>query len=1212
MTNFTHLHVHSEYSILDGLAKTQQLVDLAKEYDMKALALTDHGTMFGIKEFYNNCRAAGIKPILGCEMYVAARGRLKKEAKEDRSGYHLILLAKNLTGYYNLLKLVTISSREGFYYKPRIDHELLEQYHEGLIASSACLGGEIPKLMANNHADEASERIEWFKNLFGDDFYLELMRHKTDDPRMKAETYDRQVAVNEKLVELAVKHNVKLIATNDVHFAKKEDGEAHDLLICLVTNSFKDEENRLKYTKEEYLKSPEEMAELFSDIPEAIENTMEIADKVEEFELDSPPIMPVFEIPESFGTEEQYREKLDEAALREEFSDETFERLGGYDKVLRIKFEADYLEKLVCEGAKTRYGDKMDSDKSIQERIDFELNTIKTMGFPGYFLIVQDFINAARDMGVIVGPGRGSAAGSVVAYCSGITNVDPIKYDLLFERFLNPDRISMPDIDIDFDDDGREKVLDYVREKYGDDNVAHICTFGTMATKLAIRDVARILRLPLQEADRLAKLVPEAPKMTFKKAFEENPDLKKEAEKGEPLVKEVLHYAQKIEGTIRQTGTHACGVLIGKGGLENNLPMMKLPDAEMLVTQYDGDHVEPIGMLKMDFLGLKTLSIIKTTLENIRHSKGVDIDMDQIPKDNEKTFELFSKGHTTGIFQFESDGMKSHLKNLKPNQFEDLVAMNALYRPGPMQYIPSYIKRKHGQEKVEYDHPIMERYLKNTYGITVFQEQVMLQSRTLAGFTRGQSDTLRKAMGKKKFDLMDELKVKFKEGCLANDEFVEGCKTVKKKPEDLIEKIWKDWENFASYAFNKSHSVCYAELAYITGYLKANYPSEFMAAVMSRNISDINKISIQMEECRRMGIKVLGPSVNDSFGLFTVDDDDNIRFGLNAIKGAGSNAVKEIIRARESDGKFEDVFDFIARVDLHQVNKKSLESFVFGGGFDCFEGIQRHQFLGDNGQDGTFLDDLVRYGNQKQADQKGGASIWGDMLENTVKTPDIPNCENWSSLQTLRKEKEYIGMYLSAHPLDEFKLELGQLKIVRLSDLKANPKAYAAQDFYIAGYISEAFERRTKSNTLFGGIFIEDYTDRERITLFGKDYMEFKSYFSEGYSVLIRGRMEPGWKDKNEYRLKVKKIEELSTLKEGFFKEITVQMFADKVTDEFIEDFSGLLKKKKGKMILNISLYDNVMKQRIDMSSRQYRADLDQDLIGFLENNPAVHRFKLK
>ncbi|MFO7878958.1 MAG: DNA polymerase III subunit alpha [Bacteroidota bacterium] len=1212
MTNFTHLHVHSEYSILDGLAKTSQLVDMAKEYGMSALALTDHGTMFGIKEFYNKCRAAGIKPILGCEVYVAARGRLKKEGKEDRSGYHLILLAKNLTGYYNLLKLVTISSKEGFYYKPRIDHELLEEYHEGLIATSACLGGEIPKLVSRQNQDEASERVVWFKKVFGDDFYLELMRHKTDDRRMKAETYDRQVEVNAKLVELAAKHDVKIIATNDVHFAKKEDGEAHDLLICLVTNNFKDEENRLKYTKEEYLKSPDEMAELFSDIPEALENTMEIADKVEEFELDSPPIMPVFEIPESFGTEDGYKEKLNEAALREEFSDETFDRLGGYDKVLRIKFESDYLEKLVYEGAENRYGDKIQDDTSIRERIDFELNTIKTMGFPGYFLIVQDFINAAREMGVIVGPGRGSAAGSVVAYCSGITNVDPIKYDLLFERFLNPDRISMPDIDIDFDDDGREKVLDYVRKKYGDDNVAHICTFGTMATKSSIRDVARILRLPLNEADRLAKMVPEAPKMTFKQAFKENPELKKEAEKGEPLVQEVLHYAQKIEGTIRQTGTHACGVLIGKDGLENNLPMMKLPDAEMLVTQFDGDHVEPIGMLKMDFLGLKTLSIIKTTLENIHHSKGVEIDMDNIPKNDTSTFELFSKGHTTGIFQFESDGMQSHLKSLKPNQFEDLVAMNALYRPGPMQYIPSYIKRKHGKEKVEFDHPIMERYLKETYGITVFQEQVMLLSRALAGFTRGQSDTLRKAMGKKKFDLMADLKVKFKEGCLANDEFIEGCKAGNKKPGDLIEKIWKDWESFASYAFNKSHSVCYAELAYITGYLKANYPSEFMAAVMSRNINDINKISIQMEECRRMGIKVLGPSINDSFSLFTVDENDNIRFGLNAIKGAGSNAVKEIIRARESEGKFADIFDFIARVDLHQVNKKSLESFVYGGGFDCFEGIKRHQLLFDNGREGTFLDDLVRYGNQKQADQNGGASIWGDMLENTVQTPPIPTCETWSSLEALKKEKEHIGMYLSAHPLDEFSLELSQLKTIKLSDIKARPQDFQNQDFYIAGYISEAFERRTKSNTLFGGIFLEDYSDRYRITLFGKDYMTFKTYFTEGYSVLIRARMEPGWKNKDEYRLKIKNIDELSTLKEGFFKEITLQMFAENVTEEFVSEFSKLLEHKKGKMILNISLYDNVMKQRVDMSSRQFRVDLHQDLINFLQDNPAVHRFKLK
>ncbi|MGC9330700.1 MAG: DNA polymerase III subunit alpha [Bacteroidales bacterium] len=1211
MQQFTHLHVHSEYSVLDGLAKTQELVNMAKKDGMTALALTDHGTMFGIKEFYDNCRNAGIKPILGCEVYVAPRGRLRKESKEDRAGYHLILLAKNLTGYRNLLKLATLSSKEGFFYKPRIDNELLEKYHDGLIASSACLGGEIPKHILHNRMDEASQRIEWFKNLFGDDFYLELMRHKTDDPKMKAETYDRQVEVNARLVELAARHDVKLIATNDVHFAKEKDAETHDILICLVTNSERDNPNRLRYTKQEWLKTREEMQELFSDIPEALDNTMEIADKVETYELNSPPIMPVFEIPKSFGTEESYRQKFDEDTLRKEFSNDAFERLGGYEKVLRIKFESDYLEKLVYEGAKSRYGDKLDSDTSLKERIDFELNTIKTMGFPGYFLIVQDFINEAKNMGVIVGPGRGSAAGSVVAYATGITNVDPIKYELLFERFLNPDRISMPDIDIDFDDDGRDKVLDYVRDKYGDDNVAQICTFGTMATKSSIRDVARVLNLPLSEADRLAKMVPEKPKITFKEAFEENRDLKKEAEEGTPLIKEVLYFAQQIEGTVRQIGTHACGVLIGKGGLENHLPLMKMPDAKMMVTQYHGDLVEPIGMLKMDFLGLKTLSIIRTTINNIKDAKGVEVDMNNIPREDKKTYELFSKGQTTGIFQFESDNMKKYLKQLKPSRFMDLVAMNALHRPGPMQYIPSYIHRKYGKEKIEYDHPIMEEYLKETFGITVFQEQVMLLSRRLAGFTRGESDTLRKAMGKKKFDLMDKLKVKFKEGCLKNQDFLDGCKQTKKKPEKLIDKIWKDWENFASYAFNKSHAVCYAELAYTTTYLKANYPAEFMAAVMSRNQDEISKISLQMEECRRMGIKVLGPSVNDSYSTFHVDENNNIRFGLNAIKGVGSNAVKQIIKQRKKDGKYKDIFDFISRVDLHQVNKKSLESLVYGGGFDCFDGIERYQFMCKDKQEIPFLETLIKYGNQKQADKSNGISIWGDMLEDTIQTPGIPTCEKWSVTEMLKKEKEYIGMYMSAHPLDEYKLEMSQLNLVPVSDLKTKPEDYTKKDFMIAGYITDAFEKRTKNNKLYGSITLEDYSDSYKITLFGKDYINHKSLFCKGYGVLIRGRMEPGWKNKDELQFKIRKMEELSTLKDGFFKEITLQMFADKVDEQFIEDLKKVIKNQKGKMILNISLYDDVIKQRIDFSSGRYKVDLNEKLIDFLENNSAIYNFKM-
>jgi DNA polymerase III subunit alpha len=1211
MMNFTHLHVHSEYSVLDGLAKTNALINIAKEDGMEALALTDHGVMFGIKEFHNNCKKAGIKPIIGCEIYVARKGATNQSDKEDRAGYHLILLAKNHTGYNNLLKLITYANTEGFYYKPRIDHDLLEKHHEGLIVTSACLGGEIPQLIMKNRLDEASERIEWFKQIFGDDYYLEIMRHKTNDPRMKREVYDHQVAVNEKIIELSIKHQVKVIASNDVHFAKEDDAEAHDLLICLMTGKYKDEENRLHYTKQEWLKTRSEMSELFSDFPEALENTMEIAEKVEFFELNSAPIMPVFEIPEEFGTKESYRENLSESMLIEEFLSNNYNRLGGYETVLRIKLEADYLKHIVFEGAKKRYGDALTNNPTIQERIDFELNTIKTMGFPGYFLITQDFINYAKQSGVIVGPGRGSAAGSVVAYCTGITNIDPLKYDLLFERFLNPDRISMPDIDVDFDDDGREQVLEYVRSKYGADKVAHICTFGTMASKLAIRDVARVLRLPLNEADRLAKMVPEAPKMTFDKAFRESPELKNELENGSPLVKETLHYAQKIEGTVRQTGTHACGILIGRENLVNNIPLMRIKDAEMLVTQYDGDHVEPIGLLKMDFLGLKTLSIIKTTLDNIRHSKGMDIDIDEIPMDDEKTYQLFTSGLTTGIFQFESDGMKKHLKALRPNEFDDLVAMNALYRPGPMEYIPNYIERKHGKEAVKYDHPIMEKYLKDTYGITVFQEQVMLLSRALAGFTRGESDTLRKVMGKKKVDLLPELKKKFHEGCLKNPEFIEGCKQVKDTPEKLIEKIWKDWEAFASYAFNKSHSVCYANLAYITGYLKANYPSEFMAAVMSRNLNDIKKISGFMEECRRMGINVFGPSVQESFSLFTVDKNDNIRFGLSAIKGVGSNAVREIIEKREAEGEFSDIFDFISRVSTGQVNKKSMESLIYAGGFDCFDRPKRHEFFCEDGQGVTFLETLSRYGAQKQSEENGGNSLFGDMLDAVVQTPKIPDCPAWSSLQTMKKEKEHIGMYLTAHPLDEFQFELKQINTLPISKLNMDAKQLLNKDFMFAGLVTDCYEKRTASNTLYGGISIEDYTDSYDLRLFSKDYMTFKNYMQKDYLLLIRARMEY-WEKSNSYNLRVKEISELSTLKDSYFKSINLNLSASDISAQFIQEFVEILDKEKGNIQMNISLFQPVTGSRVDLFSRKYRIKLTKEFIHFIENNPAIHGFTLK
>ena len=880
---FTHFHVHSQYSILDGAASIPGLIAKAKADGQTALALTDHGNMFGIKLFYDTCRQKGIKPILGCEAYVARVSLYNKEKPIDRSGEHLIILAKNLTGYLNLVKLCSTAFCDGFYYRPRIDKTQLEKHHEGLIISSACLGGEIDQKIMAGDLEGAEKAALWYKNLFGEDYYLEVMRHPAADPKQRAEIYDNQQRCIQEKIKIARKLNIKLIATNDVHFLNEEDAEAHDLLICLNTRKDIDDPTRMRYTRQEWFKTTQEMIDLFPDLPEAIENTQEITDKVEEYELDSDPLMPVFPIPPELGTEEEYRQKFSQedlfneftrdekgnVVLTEEEANKKIKKLGGYDRLYRIKLEADYLKELTMKGVVKRYGENPSPE--IMERIIFELHIMKTMGFPGYFLIVQDFIRAARDMGVIVGPGRGSAAGSAVAYCLGITNIDPIKYDLLFERFLNPDRISLPDIDVDFDDAGRQQVLEWVTEKYGADKVSHIVTFGSMAAKMAIKDVARVLKLELSEANRLAKMVPEAPKMTLKKAYKENPDLEKEKQSLNPLISKTIQFAETLEGSIRQTGVHACGILISRDPLTDHIPIMPTEGESLMTTQYDGHFVEPIGLIKMDFLGLRTLSIIKTCLDNIKKSKHIVLNENEIPLDDEETFKLFTRGDTTGLFQFESPGMKKHLRALQPNRFEDLVAMNALYRPGPMEYIPSFIRRKHGEEPIEYDHPMMEPYLKDTYGITVYQEQVMLQSRALGLFTRGQSDTLRKAMGKKKFELLAELKGKFVEGCKNNPDFVQGAKEKGKDVEELVNKIWGDWEAFASYAFNKSHSVCYAYIAYQTGFLKAHYPAEFMAANLSNNLSDITKVTVFMDECKRMGLSVLAPDVNESYNDFTVN-----------------------------------------------------------------------------------------------------------------------------------------------------------------------------------------------------------------------------------------------------------------------------------------------------------------------------------------------------
>lgn len=1209
MIPFTHLHVHSQYSILDGAASVKGLVAKAKGDGMKALALTDHGMMFGIKDFYDTCKREGIKPILGCETYVASRTINDKNDKVDRSGDHLILLAKNLRGYRNLVKLISIASNEGFYYKPRIDKEVLEKYSEGLVVSSACLGGEVAQNIMNNAIPEAEETIKWFKRVFGDDYYLELQRHKSDDPQRNEDVYKNQVLVNQVILELAEKYQVKVIATNDVHFINAEDADAHDLLICLNTGKDVDDPNRMRYTKQEWFKTTAEMNQLFADVPESLKNTQEVADKIEEYELNSAPIMPPFPIPEEFGTEAEYLERYSEEDLKEEFKDGAFERLGGYEKVIRVKLEAEYLKHLTYEGAKEeyRYGSPVPAD--VSERLDFELDTIKTMGFPGYFLITQDFINAAREMGVLVGPGRGSAAGSAVSYCVGITNIDPIKHDLLFERFLNPDRISMPDVDIDFDDDGRQLVLDWVTEKYGRERVAHICTFGTMATKLAIRDVSRVLKLPLPEADRLAKMVPEAPKMSFLKAYKESTELRNEKKSANPLIVSTLKFAETLEGSVRQTGVHACGILISRDPLDEHIPLMPTKDENLYTTQYDGRFVEDIGLLKMDFLGLKTLSIIKETLENIRLSKKLEVDIDAIPEDDAKTFELFSRGDTTAIFQFESPGMKKHLRNLKPNRFEDLVAMNALYRPGPMEYIPDFIDRKHGRKAVHYDHPMMEKYLETTYGITVFQEQVMLLSRHLANFTRGDSDSLRKAMGKKIKAMMDKLKVKFIDGCKANPKFVEGCEQMKKEPETIIEKIWKDWEAFASYAFNKSHSVCYAHIAYQTGYLKAHFPAEFMAANMSRNLSNITDITKLMGESQRMGMNVLGPDVNESFLKFMVNKEGDVRFGMAAIKGVGSGAVTDIVRARQ-DGLFTSVFDFVERVNLQTVNKKNIEALAMAGAFDSFGTITRSQFFASSAEnEPSFIEKLIRYGHQIQLESNNAQqSLFGEVMSaQAVKTPDVPDVPEWPKIVLLEKEKALIGIYLSSHPLDDYRLEVENFtsREFSLKDINNNIEAMKGRDLTFAGMVTESREAIGKTGKHFCTMTLTDYTDSYTFFFFGKDYVEFSKYCKTGLFLMIKGQVQPRFNG-DQLEFKIRNIELLSEIRKNNINTVTLQLPLQNVTPELIQEIETISLKNKGKALLRFNIWDSETKSMVNLFSRNTRVEMTSELERFIRNHESL------
>lgn len=1220
---FTHLHVHTQYSLLDGKASIPELVDKCIASGMQGIAVTDHGNMFGIKEFINYVDKVNgkleddkkIKPIIGCEMYVAMDRKEEHKDKRD-NGYHLIVLAKNDKGYHNLVKLVSHAWTEGFYFKPRTDRYDLAKYREGLIVCSACLGGEIPQFIMKEEYDKAEERIRWYKDTFGDDYYLELQRHQTFKENANREVFVEQTRVNEKLMEYSKKYGIKLVATNDVHFTNEEDAEAHDRLIC-VSMQKKFNEPRLHYTKQEWLKTPEEMYDIFKDVPEALANTQEILDKVETYSINHSPIMPFFEIPEEFGTEEEYRRRITEQELFDEFTrdekgnvvlspeeaQKKIVRLGGYDKLYRIKFEADYLEKLTMEGAKKRYGDPIPED--VMERLVFELHIMKTMGFPGYFLIVQDFINTGRnELGVSIGPGRGSAAGSAAAYCLGITQIDPIKYDLLFERFLNPDRISLPDIDVDFDDDGRYEVLKYVTRKYGEEKVAHIITFGTMATKMAIKDVAKVLDVPLAEANRLAKLVPDrmpeidgkTAKTNIKNLLKYVPEFQAETNNPNENVRETIKYAEQLEGNIRNTGVHACGVIICRDDITDWVPVSMGTDADgdkVITTQYEGSIIEDTGLIKMDFLGLKTLSIIKEALYNIKLRHGIDLDIDNIPLDDKATFDLYCKGNTTSTFQFESPGMQSSLRSLQPSKFEDLIAMNALYRPGPMDYIPTFIARKHGEEPIIYDIPCMEQYLKETYGVTVYQEQVMLLSRLLANFTRGESDTLRKAMGKKQIDKMQKLKKKFMEQGQQNGHAAE-----------TLEKIWHDWEKFASYAFNKSHATCYSWVAYQTGYLKAHYPAEYMAGVLSRNLSQADKLRKDMDECRRMGLVVLGPDINESIEKFGVNKKGEIRFGLGAVKGVGLNAVSAIIHERNQNGAFKDIYDFVERVNLSACNRSAIENLAMAGAFDCF-GWPREVFV-TKVFDVSYSDMLVKYGQRLQNDKNSlQLSLFGDLEPIETAKPPMPEYEPWSRMALLDKEKELVTMYLSAHPLDPYYMELTYGCNTTCEEFKSKEQPGAA--ITLGGLITDVQTKYSRNGKEYTIINIEDFSGKTDLRLFGKNHLMYKDKFKVGEATQIKLKYTPGRFDPSRADLNIEEITPLDSIKGKVATKVLIYMDINYKNPDF---YSQLTKaggeERPGE--LYIEFVDPATRQNLRVHSRK-KFQINRELMNIIEDSGL--RFKV-
>ena len=1232
MEDFIHLHVHTYYSILDGQSSIKRLVDKAVKDGMKGMAVTDHGDMFGIKEFHDICNGVNkqrkkdglepFKPIFGCEMYVARYGpKEQKNGKQDQSGYHLIVLAKNYKGYKNLIKLVSNSWTDGYYMRPRTDRADLERYHEGLIVCSACIAGEVPKKILNGDIAGAREAIEWYHNLFGEDYYLELMRHEVKDPSIRAnrETFPLQQQANKVLIELAREYGIKLVCTNDSHFVDEENAEAHDHLLCLSTGKELDDPTRMLYTKQEWFKTRAEMNEVFADIPEALSNTLEILDKVEIYSLDHDPIMPFFPIPESFGTEEEWRKKFTEDDLYREFTtdengenplpadvaDKKIAKLGGYDKIYRIKFEADYLAKLAYEGARARYGDPLPQE--VEERVKFELHIMKTMGFPGYFLIVQDFINSARDeLGVWVGPGRGSAAGSVVAYCLGITKIDPLKYDLLFERFLNPDRISLPDIDTDFDDDGRGKVLKWVEDKYGHENCAHIITYASMATKNSIKDVARVEKLPLATSNALCKAIPDrlpnGLKMNLTNAISCTPELRDAEASSDPVLANTIKYAKMLEGTVRGTGIHACGFIICRDPISDWVPVSTADDPDFKdtktnCTQYDGHVIESTGLIKMDFLGLKTLSELKEACANIKQTLGIDVDLDNIPIDDPKTYELYQQGRTVGTFQFESSGMQKYLRELHPTVFEDLIAMNALYRPGPMDYIPQFIARKNGREEISYPLPCMEKYLKDTYGITVYQEQVMLLSRQLADFTRGESDALRKAMGKKKIEIVNAMKPKF----------IEGGKKNGHDPK-ILEQIWADWEKFASYAFNKSHAACYSWVAYQTAYLKANYPAEFMAAIMTRRRDQITEITKLMDECKQMGIATLGPDVNESYLKFGVNQKGEIRFGLAAIKGMGDGAAEAIISEREKDGPYKDIFDFAQRVPTSSINRKAYESLALSGGFDSF-GIRREVFFAENTKGEVFLDVLVRYGQMyQQAKSEAQNSLFGGFDSIEIATPPIPKTDvRWSDIERLNKERDLVGIYLSAHPLDEYKIVLDNLCNAHCQELADRAVAlYDRDDVTLGGIVTAVRTRFDKSGQPCGFVTIEDFDGSGEIALFGMDWGRWNGMFTEGASIYITAKMQQRFRDSDQKQLKIQNIEYLQTVKDKAIDHITISLNTDMLDQQTVDDLAEIISDHPGDSKLFFLLHDSTNKHHVLLRSQSKMVDVKHHLIDYIERNAAL------